>query len=140
MDIAGHDPDQAWLDVVVDAIGLRPRLRHRPAQMSGGQQQKVACARALANRPAIIFADEPTGNLDRKSGADVLALLRRSVKDLGQTVVMVTHDPSAAAYADRVLFLADGRIVQEMFEPTAARVLERMKDLDADRDEALAAV
>lgn len=140
MDIAGRDPDQAWLDVVVDAIGLRPRLRHRPAQMSGGQQQKVACARALANRPAIIFADEPTGNLDRKSGADVLALLRRSVKDLGQTVVMVTHDPSAAAYADRVLFLADGRIVQEMFEPTAARVLERMKDLDADRDEALAAV
>jgi putative ABC transport system ATP-binding protein len=140
MDIAGSEPDQAWLDTVVDVIGLRRRLGHRPAQMSGGQQQKVACARALATRPAIIFADEPTGNLDRKSGADVLALLRRSVREMGQTVVMVTHDPSAAAYADRVLFLADGRIVQEMTEPTAVRVLERMKSFDVDRDEALAEV
>jgi putative ABC transport system ATP-binding protein len=140
LDIAGREPDRAWLDTVIDAIGLRPRLGHRPAQMSGGQQQKVACARALATRPAIIFADEPTGNLDRKSGTDVLALLRRSVRELGQTVVMVTHDPSAAAYADRVLFLADGRIVQEMTAPTAARVLERMTSFDTDRDETLAEV
>jgi len=140
LDIAGRRPDQAWLDTVVDAIGLRSRLGHRPAQMSGGQQQRVACARALVTRPAIIFADEPTGNLDRKSGADVLALLRRSVSELGQTVVMVTHDASAAAYADRVLFLDDGRIVQEMSEPTAAKVLERMKEFDREPDDIPAAV
>jgi len=140
LDIAGRQPDQAWLDTVVDAIGLRARLGHRPAQLSGGQQQRVACARALVTRPAIIFADEPTGNLDRKSGADVLALLRRSVSELGQTVVMVTHDASAAAYADRVLFLADGRIVQEMNEPTAALVLERMKEFDSESDAVAAAV
>jgi putative ABC transport system ATP-binding protein len=132
LDIAGRRPDQAWLDTIIEAVGLRSRLRHRPAQLSGGQQQKVACARALVTRPAIIFADEPTGNLDSKSGADVLALLRRSSRELGQTVVMVTHDPSAAAYADRVLFLADGRIVQEMIDPTAAGVLERMKRFDAE--------
>jgi putative ABC transport system ATP-binding protein len=131
LDIAGRRPDQAWLDTVIDALGLRPRLTHRPAELSGGQQQRVACARAMTSRPAIIFADEPTGNLDRKSGADVLAFLRRSVRDLGQTVVMVTHDPSAAAYADRVVFLADGRIVDEMIAPTADRVLDRMKMLDA---------
>ena len=132
LDIAGRRADQAWLDTIVDAVGLRSRLGHRPSQLSGGQQQKVACARALVTRPAIIFADEPTGNLDRKSGAEVLALLRRSVDEMKQTVVMVTHDPAAAAYADRVLFLADGRVVQEMADPTAGRVLERMKDLDRD--------
>ncbi|MEV0900238.1 ABC transporter ATP-binding protein [Actinoplanes sp. NPDC049802] len=134
LDIAGRKPDQAWLDTIVDTVGLRARLDHRPAQLSGGQQQRVACARALVTRPAIVFADEPTGNLDSKSGADVLALLRRSVDELGQTVVMVTHDASAAAYADRVLFLADGHIVQEMSEPTAARVLERMKAFDESLD------
>jgi putative ABC transport system ATP-binding protein len=132
LDIAGRRADQAWLDTIVDAIGLRSRLSHRPSQLSGGQQQKVACARALVTRPAIIFADEPTGNLDRKSGAEVLALLRRSVNEMKQTVVMVTHDPAAAAYADRVLFLADGRIVQDMTGPTAAGVLERMKNLDRE--------
>jgi putative ABC transport system ATP-binding protein len=130
MDIAGTKPDQAWLDEVVDAVGLRPRLGHRPSELSGGQQQRVACARALASRPDIIFADEPTGNLDSRSGADVLGFLRRSVRELGQTVVMVTHDPNAASYADRVLFLADGRIVDEVQEPTADGVLERMKAFD----------
>jgi putative ABC transport system ATP-binding protein len=118
------------LDEVVDAVGLRPRLGHRPSELSGGQQQRVACARALASRPDIIFADEPTGNLDSRSGADVLGFLRRSVRELGQTVVMVTHDPNAASYADRVLFLADGRIVDEVQEPTADGVLERMKAFD----------
>jgi putative ABC transport system ATP-binding protein len=135
LDIAGRKPDQLWLDTVVDELALRPRLAHRPGELSGGQQQRVACARALASRPAIIFADEPTGNLDRKSGSDVLAFLRRSVRDMGQTVVMVTHDPGAAAYADRVLFLADGRLVDEMAEPTAERVLERMKAFEAEQRE-----
>lgn len=132
MDIAGRKPDQQWLDQVIDTIGLRPRLSHRPAELSGGQQQRVACARALASSPDIIFADEPTGNLDSRSGADVLGFLRSSVRDLGQTVVMVTHDPGAASYADRVLFLGDGRIVDEMDDPTSDRVLERMKAFDAD--------
>ncbi len=132
MDIAGRRPDPAWLDIVIDTVGLRPRLGHRPTELSGGQQQRVACARALASQPDIIFADEPTGNLDSRSGADVLAFLRRSVREMGQTIVMVTHDPSAASYADRVLFLADGRIVDEMQEPTADRVLERMKAFDRD--------
>ncbi len=131
MDIAGRAPDRAWLDAVIDAVGLRERLGHRPAQLSGGQQQRVACARALAGRPDIVFADEPTGNLDSRSGASVLSFLRTSVREMGQTVVMVTHDPSAASYADRVLFLADGRIVDEMAAPTADRVLERMKAFDA---------
>jgi putative ABC transport system ATP-binding protein len=131
LDIAGRRPDAAWLDTVVDTLGLRPRLGHRPAQLSGGQQQRVACARALVSRPAIIFADEPTGNLDRQNGAEVLAFLRRSVREMGQTVVMVTHDPSAAAYADRVIFLADGRVVDEMADPNAELVLDRMKLLDA---------
>ena len=133
MDIAGRKPDAAWLDQVVDAVGLRQRLGHRPAQLSGGQQQRVACARALASRPEIVFADEPTGNLDSRSGSSVLAFLRTSVRELGQTIVMVTHDPAAASYADRVLFLADGRIVDEMQDPTADRVLERMKAFDAGR-------
>jgi putative ABC transport system ATP-binding protein len=130
MDIAGRTPDRAWLDGVIDAVGLRARLGHRPTELSGGQQQRVACARALASRPDIVFADEPTGNLDSRSGASVLSFLRTSVRELGQTVVMVTHDPSAASYADRVLFLADGRIVDEMLAPTAERVLERMKAFD----------
>jgi putative ABC transport system ATP-binding protein len=130
MDIAGRRPDRAWLDTVIDTVRLRDRLRHRPSELSGGQQQRVACARALASRPEIVFADEPTGNLDSRAGAEVLGFLRRSVRELRQTVVMVTHDPVAAAYADRVLFLADGRIVDEMADPTAARVLARMAGLD----------
>ena len=130
MDIAGRKPDQAWLDQVVDTIGLRDRLKHRPTELSGGQQQRVACARALASRPEIVFADEPTGNLDSRSGAEVLGFLRRSVRDMGQTVVMVTHDPGAASFADHVLFLADGQIVDEMPDPTADLVLERMKRFD----------
>jgi len=130
MDIAGRRPDQEWVDLVIDTIGLRDRLDHRPAELSGGQQQRVACARALASRPAVIFADEPTGNLDSASGQQVLGFLRGSVRDLGQTVVMVTHDPNAASYADRVVFLADGRIVDDMADPTAESVFERMKRLD----------
>ena len=131
MDIAGRKPDQEWLDTVIDTIGLRDRLAHRPTELSGGQQQRVACARALASRPEIVFADEPTGNLDSRSGAEVLGFLQRSVREMGQTVVMVTHDPGAASYADRVVFLGDGRIVDEMVEPTADAVLERMKRFDA---------
>ncbi|WP_354642084.1 ABC transporter ATP-binding protein [Kitasatospora camelliae] len=131
MDIAGRKPDQAWLDRVVETVGLSGRLSHRPSQLSGGQQQRVACARALASRPEIIFADEPTGNLDSRSGAEILAFLRNSVRELGQTVVMVTHDPVAASYADRVVFLADGRIVDELRDPTADAVLDRMRRFDA---------
>ncbi len=131
MDIAGRRPHKAWLDTVIDTVGLRNRLDHKPSQLSGGQQQRVACARALAGRPEIVFADEPTGNLDSVAGAEVLEFLRRSVDEFGQTVVMVTHDPNAAGHADRVLFLADGRIVDEMLDPTADRVLERMRHFDA---------
>jgi putative ABC transport system ATP-binding protein len=130
IDIAGRKPDRAWLDTVIDTVGLRDRLGHKPGELSGGQQQRVACARALASRPQIIFADEPTGNLDSRAGAEVLGFLRRSVQEMGQTIVMVTHDPGAASYADRVLFLADGRIVDEMSGPTAEAVLERMKRFD----------
>lgn len=133
MDIAGQKPDEAWLDQVIDTLGLRDRLKHRPAQLSGGQQQRVACARALASRPELIFADEPTGNLDSRSGLEVLGFLREAVDRLGQTVVMVTHDPGAAAHSDLVLFLADGRIVDEMHRPTAESVLERMKRFDVVR-------
>ncbi|WP_078628980.1 ABC transporter ATP-binding protein [Streptomyces sp. 142MFCol3.1] len=133
MDIAGQKPDQKWLDQVIDTLGLRARLKHRPAQLSGGQQQRVACARALASRPELIFADEPTGNLDSRAGLEVLGFLREAVDDLGQTVVMVTHDPGAAAHSDLVLFLADGRIVDEMERPTADAVLERMKRFDTLR-------
>ncbi|KOV89369.1 ABC transporter ATP-binding protein [Streptomyces sp. NRRL B-3648] len=129
MDIAGRKPDPGWLDQVVGTLGLRDRLTHRPAQLSGGQQQRVACARALASRPELIFADEPTGNLDSRAGLEVLGFLRGAVDDLGQTVVMVTHDPGAAAHSDLVLFLADGRIVDEMPAPTAEAVLERMRVL-----------
>ncbi|MEU3997604.1 ABC transporter ATP-binding protein [Streptomyces fungicidicus] len=129
MDIAGRKPDKQWLDSVIRMVGLTDRLGHRPSQLSGGQQQRVAVARALASRPEIIFGDEPTGNLDSRSGAEVLGFLRNSVRELGQTVVMVTHDPVAAAYADRVVFLVDGRIVDEMHGPTADSVLDRMRNL-----------
>ena len=125
--LAGRKGDQPWIDKVIQVMGLEGRLHHRPAELSGGQQQRVAVARALASRPAIIFADEPTGNLDSHSGAEVLAFMRRAVDEMEQTIVMVTHDPTAASYADRIVFLADGRIVDEMLQPTAERVLERMK-------------
>ena len=128
--IAGRKPDQAWFDRVIDTVGLRDRLGHRPTQLSGGQQQRVACARALVTRPEVIFADEPTGNLDSRSGAEVLGFLRNSVREFGQTIVMVTHDANAASYADRVIFLADGGIVHEMSNPTAEAVLDTMKRLD----------
>jgi putative ABC transport system ATP-binding protein len=134
LQIAGRKPDKAWFDQVVTAVNLRDRLKHRPTELSGGQQQRVACARALITRPAVIFADEPTGNLDSRSSAEVLGFLRRSVAELGQTIVMVTHEPSAAAYADRVLFLADGRIVDEMRAPTADSVLDRMKGLEPGQE------
>ena len=131
LDIAGRDVDRNWFDTVIDAVKLRERLSHRPNELSGGQQQRVACARALIARPAIVFADEPTGNLDSRASADILAFLRRSVDEFGQSIVMVTHDPNAASYADRVLFLNDGRIVGELHSPTADSVLERMKGLEA---------
>jgi putative ABC transport system ATP-binding protein len=127
MDLAGSKPDQAWLDNVIDTVGLRDRLAHRPSELSGGQQQRVAVGRALAGRPQIIFADEPTGNLDSKAGAEVLSFMRQAVDELGQTIVMVTHDPIAAGYADFALFLADGRIVDEMAAPTSEKVLDRLK-------------
>jgi putative ABC transport system ATP-binding protein len=127
--IAGRKPDRTWWDRVIDSFGLRSRLRHRPAELSGGQQQRVAGARALVSRPKIIFADEPTGNLDSKSSAEMLEFMRTSVDEFGQTIVMVTHDPTAAAYSDHVMFLADGRIEGEMPDPTAERVLDRLKQL-----------
>ena len=130
LDIAGRKPDPAWLQQVVEAVGLADRLGHRPSELSGGQQQRVACARALASRPAVVFADEPTGNLDSRAGAEVLRFLRRSVHELGQTVVMVTHDPVAAAYADRVVFLADGHVVDDLRDPTADSVLDRIRALE----------
>jgi putative ABC transport system ATP-binding protein len=130
--IAGRKPDIDWLAEVVDTVGLGDRLTHRPSELSGGQQQRVACARALVSRPDVIFADEPTGNLDSHASADVLGFLKRSVREFGQTIVMVTHDPNAASYADRVVFLNDGKIVDELLDPTSEGVLERMKHLDAD--------
>jgi putative ABC transport system ATP-binding protein len=130
LDIAGRRPDKKWMKLVIDAVGLAPRLNHRPTELSGGQQQRVACARALITRPDIIFGDEPTGNLDSTSGAEVLSFLQDSVRELGQTVVMVTHDATAASYADEVVFLADGRVVDTMLDPTADAVLDRMKSLD----------
>ncbi|BCB91440.1 ABC transporter ATP-binding protein [Phytohabitans suffuscus] len=138
LSIAGRGPDQEWFDTVIATVGLGDRLGHRPSQLSGGQQQRVACARALVARPEVIFADEPTGNLDSRSGAEVLAFLRRSVREYGQTIVMVTHDPVAASYADRVVFLADGSIVSELFEPTPESVLDTMKRLDVLSGEAAA--
>ncbi len=130
MDIAGRAPDEDWLNEVIDTLGLRDRLTHRPSELSGGQQQRVACARALAGRPEIIFGDEPTGNLDSRSSAEVLGILRQSVDKLGQTVVVVTHDPGAASHSDRVLFLADGHIVDELRNPNAEVILDRMKNLE----------
>jgi putative ABC transport system ATP-binding protein len=127
IDLAGGEPDKAWLDEVIATVGLGDRLTHRPSELSGGQQQRVAVARALASRPSIIFADEPTGNLDSKSGVEILEFMRRAVAELEQTIVMVTHDPNAAGYADVVLFLNDGRIVDEMPSPTAKKVLDRLK-------------
>ena len=129
LDLGGVDVDQAWLNEVVSAVKMESRLTHRPSELSGGQQQRVAVARALASRPKIIFADEPTGNLDSRSGAEILAFMRHAVSDLGQTIVMVTHDPVAAAYADRVVFLADGKVVDEITSPTIEQVLDRMNKL-----------
>ena len=131
LSIAGQKPDPAWYDAVIDTIKLRDRLDHQPNQLSGGQQQRVAVARALVSRPTIVFADEPTGNLDSRSGAEVLTMLRSSVDDHGQTTVMVTHDPVAAAYTDRVVFLADGRIVDELRRPDREQVLNKMQELAA---------
>lgn len=130
LDIAGRPVDREWLGTVVAAVGLTDRLGHRPVELSGGQQQRVACARALVSRPEVVFADEPTGNLDSRAGAEVLGFLQRSVRELGQTVVMVTHDAGAASYADRVVFLADGRLVGELREPTSAAVLDTIKQLE----------
>jgi len=127
LDLAGRRPDSGWMDQVVKAIGIADRLKHRPDELSGGQQQRVAVARALVSQPEIVFADEPTGNLDSKTGEEVLDFLRAAVEDLGQTMVMVTHDAGAAARAHRVLFLADGRIVDEMVEPTPDRILDHIK-------------
>jgi putative ABC transport system ATP-binding protein len=130
IDIAGRDPDEEWLARVVDVLELGDRLGHRPSELSGGQQQRVAVARALASRPEVIFADEPSGNLDSRSGNQLLSLLRRAVDEFGQTVVMVTHDPAAAAYADRVVFLGDGLVVDELSDPTTESILDRVKRLE----------
>ena len=130
LDLAGRRGDRDWLDKVIDTVGLRDRLHHRPSELSGGQQQRVAAARALASNPAIVFADEPTGNLDSRRGNEILAFMRRAVREFHQTIVMVTHDPIAASYSDRVVFLADGRVVDEMAGPTVERVLDRIKDLE----------
>ncbi len=129
--IAGRAVDQAWFDTVIATIGLADRLGHRPPQLSGGQQQRVAAARALVSRPEIVFADEPSGNLDSQSGAELLGFMRMAVREFGQTIVMVTHDPNAAAYSDHVVFLADGRVVAHLDDPTAASVLDFMKTLGA---------
>ncbi len=129
MMLGGEDGDRSWIDRVVETVGLKSRLKHRPSELSGGQQQRVAVARALASRPTIIFADEPTGNLDSGSGGEVLRFMRNAVDEFGQTIVMVTHDPYAAAYADRVVFLADGKIVYDMSGPTADSIIDRMKQI-----------
>jgi len=129
MALAGRDPDEEWLNRVIDTVNLRDRLTHRPSELSGGQQQRVAVARALASRPEIIFADEPTGNLDSKASAELLKFMKRAVAEFGQTIVMVTHDPIAASHANRVVFLVDGRIVDEMREPTADAVLDKLRQL-----------
>jgi putative ABC transport system ATP-binding protein len=131
LELAGRKPDRQWMDHIVGAVGLRDRLTHRPSELSGGQQQRVACARALIHRPEVIFADEPTGNLDSRSSGEVLGFLRTSVRELGQTIVMVTHDPVAASYADRVVFLRDGLITAEMQQPTPESVLDALKRLES---------
>jgi putative ABC transport system ATP-binding protein len=130
MKLARRDYDPEWFDKIVDTIGLRPRLGHRPTELSGGEQQRVAAARALVSRPAVIFADEPTGNLDTRTGAALLSFLRDAVAQLGQTIVMVTHDPIAASYAGRVVFMADGHVVDELGQPTAEKVIDKMRTLD----------
>ena len=127
--LAGRKPDQAWLDTIIDTVDLRDRLHHRPSELSGGQQQRVAVARALASKPAIVFADEPTGNLDSRASGEILTFMSEAVRDLGQTIVMVTHDPTSATYASRVVFLGDGRIVDEQDDPTADSVIDRLKQL-----------
>jgi putative ABC transport system ATP-binding protein len=129
IDLAGAKVDQAWFDHLVDQLGIGDRLSHRPVEMSGGQQQRAACARALVSRPELIFADEPTGNLDSSASGELLEILRRSVTEQGQSIVMVTHDANAAAYADRVVFLADGKVVGDLASPTADTVIEQMKQL-----------
>ncbi|MEV0013840.1 ABC transporter ATP-binding protein [Streptomyces tendae] len=131
LDLAGRRGDTEWVDALIDVVGLRDRLHHRPAELSGGQQQRVAVARAFAGQPDVVFADEPTGNLDSRSGGEVLGLLGRTVRQTGRTVVMVTHDPVAAAHADGVVFLADGRLVDRMDAPSADKVLDRMKAFEA---------
>jgi putative ABC transport system ATP-binding protein len=129
MALAGRKPDQDWVDDVVQIVGLGDRLDHRPSELSGGQQQRVAVARALASKPEIVFADEPTGNLDSRTGAEILSFMRQAVREFGQTIVMVTHDPVAASYADRALFLVDGKVVEDMHQPTTDSVIDRMKTL-----------
>jgi putative ABC transport system ATP-binding protein len=129
VDLAGAKVDQAWFDYLVDKLGIGDRLGHRPAELSGGQQQRCACARAMISRPELIFADEPTGNLDSNASAEMLGFLRTSVSELGQSIVMVTHDPHGASYADRVVFIADGQVVGDLAEPTSDTVLERMREL-----------
>ncbi len=129
MRLAGRRPDRAWVDEVVETVGLGHRLAHRPSELSGGQQQRVAVARALSSRPEIVFADEPTGNLDSRTGAEILSFMRQAVRELGQTIVMVTHDPVAASYADRAIFLTDGRVVDELHDPTSDSVLDAMRVL-----------
>lgn len=136
-DIARRKLDSEWVDSIVAALGLEDRLSHKPSELSGGQQQRVACARALATRPEVIYADEPTGNLDSRSGQEVLRFLRSSVDDFGQTIVMVTHDPKAASYADRVVFLADGRVVDELFDPSPEKILERMSHVESGAESGL---
>jgi putative ABC transport system ATP-binding protein len=131
LELAGTTPDRAWVKSLVDVLGLADRLRHRPSELSGGQQQRVAVARALVSRPDVVFADEPTGNLDSRTGAEVLSFLRQSVRELGQTIVMVTHDPVAASYADRVVLVADGRLVSEIEDPTPDTVIDAMRKLGA---------
>jgi putative ABC transport system ATP-binding protein len=129
MALAGKKGDRTWVDRIVDTVGLRSRLEHRPSELSGGQQQRVAVARALASQPEIIFADEPTGNLDSRAGGEILEFMRKAVAEFGQTIVMVTHDPNAAAYAGRVIFLADGKIVDELRNPTSESVFDKMHRL-----------
>ena len=131
MDLARRKPDAEWLDGLLDIVGLKDRLRHHPSELSGGEQQRVAAARALASRPEIVFADEPTGNLDSKRSGEMLAFMRRAVKEFGQTIIMVTHDPIAASYSDQVVFLEDGKIVDLMEGPTVEKVLDRMKTLES---------
>jgi putative ABC transport system ATP-binding protein len=132
LSLAGHKPDQAWLDRIIDTVGLRDRLTHRPSELSGGQQQRVAVARALVTKPEIIFADEPTGNLDSRASAEILGFMQRAVQEFGQTIVMVTHDPISASYSDRVVFLADGHIVDELLDPNPDAVLGKMRNLGGE--------